>query len=175
VAVGVSWLAVVGVAALVGVLVLAPDLVFALLGKDATLTGRTKIWAAVMRQIELRPWTGFGYDAVWGETGPWGPRAWIIKQAGFTPQHAHNSWLEQWLGLGVFGLAAFALFYLQTLVLAVLAAFRERGALLAVPFLVVYILMTLTESVAVTYHDLRWVLFVTMAVKLARPDREAAA
>jgi hypothetical protein len=76
--------------------------------------------------------------------------------------------------LGVFGLAAFALFYLQTLVMAVVAAFRERGALLAVPFLMVYTLMTLTESVAVTYHDLRWVLFVIMAVKLAWPDRDVA-
>jgi len=111
---------------------------------------------------------------VWDEAGPWGPLAWIVKQAGFRPQHAHNSWLEQWLGLGVFGLAAFALMYLQTLVLAVLAIFRDRGAFLAVPFLAVYTLVSLTESVAVTYHDFRWVLFVIVAVKLAWPDRNVA-
>jgi O-antigen ligase len=169
-AVTVAWFAVVALGGLAGVMLLAPDLLLNLLGKDATLTGRTRIWAAVMRQIAERPWTGYGYDAVWNETGTWGPKAWIVKQAGFTPQHAHNAWLEQWLGLGLAGLSAFVLFYAQTLILAVAAAFRERGAYLAVPFLVVYSLMTVTESVAVTYHDLRWVLFVIVAVKLAWPD-----
>ncbi|WP_374570856.1 O-antigen ligase family protein [Phenylobacterium sp.] len=168
----VIWMAVVGLVAVGGIALFAADAVFELLGKDATLTGRTKIWAAVWRQIQLRPWTGYGYGAVWDEAGPWGPLAWIIKQAGFRPQHAHNSWLEQWLGMGVFGLGAFALFYLQTLALAVVALFRGPGAFLAIPFLAVYSLETLTESVAVTYHDFRWVLFVIVAVKLAWPDDE---
>jgi hypothetical protein len=35
--------------------------------------------------------------------------------------------------------------------------------------------MSLTESVAVTYHDFRWVLFVTIAVKLAYPGKDAEA
>ena len=38
-----------------------------LLGKDATLTGRTKIWDAIWRQIQERPWTGYGYSAVWDD------------------------------------------------------------------------------------------------------------
>lgn len=172
--VAMVWLGVVGALAAAGVLLFAADAVFDLLGKDATLTGRTKIWAAAMRQIEQRPWTGFGYGSVWDETGAWGPLPWIVKQAGFRPQHAHNAWIEQWLGLGVFGLAAFALMYLQALALAAVAIFRDRGALLAVPFLAVYSLMTLTESVAVTYHDFRWVLFVIVAVKLAWPDERIA-
>ena len=125
-----------------------------------------------MRQIELRPWTGFGYGAVWTEQGTWGPLAWIVKDAGFKPQHAHNAWIEQWLGLGVFGLAAFALCWLQTMMLALVAAFRDRGAFLALPFLVVYSLMSLTESVAMTYNDFRWVLFVAVAAKLAWPGGE---
>jgi len=48
--------------------------------------------------------------------------------------------------------------------------FRSRGALLAVPLLVVYTLMTLTESVGLVYNDMRWVMFVAVAVKLAWPD-----
>jgi len=171
--VAMVWLAVLGAVLLAGVAVFASDAVLGLLGKDATLTGRTKIWAAAMRQIELRPWTGYGYGAVWDEKGAWGPLAWIIKDAGFKPQHAHNSWLEQWLGTGVFGLGAFALLYLQTLVLAALAVFRSPGAYLAIPLLAVYSLMSLTESIAVTYNDLRWVLFVIIACKLAMPEAAA--
>lgn len=167
------WLAVVGLMAAGGVMLFAADAVFGVLGKDATLTGRTRIWDAAMRQIAERPWTGYGYGAIWDEKGPWGPLAWIVKDADFKPQHAHNAWIEQWLGTGIFGLAAFAAFYAQAVLVAALSLFRERGAVLAIPVIAVYSLMSLTESVAVTIHDFRWVLFVVVAVKLAWPDAAA--
>ncbi len=167
-----TWTAVTGVVLLVAFIVLASDVFFAILGKDATLTGRTKIWSAALVEIQERPWLGFGYHAIWGDKSGWGPFAWISKNAGFQAQHAHNSWLEQWLGMGLLGLAAWGLFYIQTMTLALIAVFRDRGALLAFPFLVVYSLVALTESIAVAYNDFRWVLFVALAVKLAFPDRE---
>ena len=167
-----TWAAVFGALLLAGFLLVAADVFLGLLGKDATLTGRTKIWAAVIRQIELRPWTGYGYAAVWDDKTGWGPLAWITKDAGFKAGHAHNAWLEQWLGMGYVGLAAWGLFFLQTVGAAILSAFRSKGAYLALPFLVIYSLTTLTESFAVTYNDMRWVIFVALAVKLAMPDRE---
>jgi O-antigen ligase len=170
------WLAV-SACGLVGAFIFfASDVFFDLLGKDATLTGRTEIWTAIIRQIELRPWTGYGYEAVWTDTSGRGPFAWIVKEAGFKPQHAHNSWLEQWLGLGLVGLAAWGLFYLQTLMMAILAIFRHRGAYLVFPFLLMFSLITMTESIAVTFNDFRWALFVAFAVKLAYPgpDRQAS-
>ncbi len=170
--VAATWAAVTGAALLAAFLLFAADVFLELLGKDATLTGRTKIWAAVMRQIEERPWTGFGYSAVWDDKSGWGPLAWITKEAGFKAQHAHNSWLEQWLGMGLAGLIAWALFYAQTLIAALVAVFRDKGAYLALPFLVIYSLVSLTESIAVSYNDLRWAIFVALAVKLAWGDRE---
>ncbi|EJL29616.1 lipid A core-O-antigen ligase-like enyme [Caulobacter sp. AP07] len=171
-----TWAGVTGVVLLTAFILFAADVFFAILGKDATLTGRTKIWAAVMREVQDRPWLGYGYQAVWGDKSGWGPFAWISKNAGFQAQHAHNSWLEQWLGMGLVGVIAWGLFYLQTMTLAVIAVFRDRGgALLAFPFLVVYSLVALTESIAVTYNDFRWVLFVAFATKLAFPDREVEA
>jgi exopolysaccharide production protein ExoQ len=175
VAVLASYAAVVGVVGLGAGVFLAPDVFFALLGKDATLTGRTKIWAAVIRLINERPWLGYGYQAVWTDTSGWGPLAWIVKDAGFKPEHAHNSWLEQWLGMGLFGLGAWALYYLTTLFRAIWAVFTQNGALLAFPFLIVFTLMSLTESVAVIYNDVRWVIFVALSIRLALPDREASA
>ena len=173
--VAATWAGVTGVVLLAAFILFAADVFFSILGKDATLTGRTKIWSAVMREIEDRPWLGYGYQAVWGDKTGWGPFAWISKNAGFQAQHAHNSWLEQWLGMGLVGLIAWGLFYLQTMTLAVIAVFRDRGALLAFPFLVVYSLVALTESIAVVYNDFRWVLFVAFAAKLAFPDREIEA
>lgn len=170
--VAATWAAVLGALLLAGFLLFASDVFLEILGKDATLTGRTKIWAAALRQAELRPWTGYGYSAVWDDKTGWGPLAWITKEAGFKPSHAHNAWLEQWLGLGFAGLAAWSLFYLQTMGAAIAAVFSRPAAYLALPFLVIYSLLTLTESVAVTYNDIRWSIFVALAVKLAWRGRE---
>ena len=41
---------------------------------------------------------------------------------------------------------------------------------IALSFFVVYALSTLTESIAVVYNDMRWVIFVALAVKLFLPD-----
>ena len=46
-------------------IVATPDLLFSLLGKDATLTGRTGIWSAVIDSIAKRPLLGYGYQAFW--------------------------------------------------------------------------------------------------------------
>jgi exopolysaccharide production protein ExoQ len=164
--------AVVALGALGAAIFLAPDIFLSLLGKDATLTGRTKIWAAVMRQIELRPWQGYGYGAVWSEDSGWGPLAWIVKEAGFKPEHAHNSWLEQWLGMGYVGLGAWIGYYLTTLGRAIWAMFASVGALVTLPFFVVFTMITLTESVAVSYNDMRWVIFVAFSIRLALPDSD---
>ena len=173
-AIAATWAAVIALGAAAAVILFASDFVFGLLGKDATLTGRTKIWSAVVRQIGERPWQRFGYAAIWDETGPWGPLAWITHDAGFRAHHAHNSWLEQWLSLGVPGLAAWAGFYLQTLVANIVALYRSQGAYLALPFFVLFSLTSLTESIAVVYNDMRWVIFVALAVKLVLPDPKPA-
>lgn len=172
VSVASTWLAVLGLVMALCVGLFASDMVFKALGKDATLTGRTEIWSAAMHQIEKRPWTGYGYSAVYDDTSRWGPLPKIVKEAGWKPHHSHNTWVEQWLGLGVFGLAAFALCFLQTATLAIVSIYRDKGAYLAVPFLVVYGLTSLTESVAVNYNDFRWVIFVALAIKLCWPDRD---
>ena len=162
--------AVVGVTLAVGVLLVGSGAVLAALGKDATLTGRDKIWTAVMRRIQDRPWLGYGYGAVWSDPSPWTPLAWIIKQAGFRPGHAHNSWLEQWLGTGVLGLGAWALYFMEVCTRAPVALYRSPGAYLAIPFLLVYAMTSLTESIAVVFNDFRWLFFVVVGVRLALPE-----
>jgi len=142
-------------ATVVGVLLLVLFMLLAastLLGKEAVVTGRTPLWATALSQIEQRPWLGYGYGASAG-------------------QSVRNAWIELWLGVGLFGLMAWGLFYLQALALAVIAAFRDSGALLAFPVLAAFTLVSLTESVAMADNDLRWVVFVAAAGKLAFSDR----
>lgn len=169
--VAMVWLGVVVAALVAGIVIFAPGLAIGALGKDPTLTGRTTIWAAAIRVIHLRPTLGWGYAAVWDNLNPWGPLARIMNEAGFRPRHAHSSWVEMALMLGVVGLTAWALLFVETMVRAVVAVFTSRAAYVALPFLTVYGLISLTESITLIWNDLRWVVFVALAVKLALPQK----
>ena len=173
-AVAATLAAVIGILVVVCVIAFASDAVFAILGKDATLTGRTKLWSAIARQAELRPWTGYGYAAVWDDKSGWGPAGWIFKRAGFTAQHAHNGWYETWLGLGYIGLIAWGTLFAETWAKTIWAVYRTKGGWIALPFMLVYSITMLTESVAFIYHDFVWVIFTAVSVRLATPARAAA-
>lgn len=168
------FVAVTALAGLALAVAFAPDVFFALLGKDATFTGRTNIWAAVWRLIQQRPSTGYGYGAIWTDQSGWGPLAWIVKWAGFRPHHAHNSWLETWLALGIGGLVVWSIYLLEVWGRTLWSVFTSKGAYLALPFLTVYTLTTLTESVAFIYNDLDWVMLAAIGIRLAIPERERA-
>jgi exopolysaccharide production protein ExoQ len=171
------WLAVVLIGVTACIVIFEPQWIFHLLDKDATLTGRTKIWAGAIREIRTRPWLGFGYGAIWDNKGAWGPLARITDEAGFEAHHAHSSWVEMALNLGLVGLGLWALWFLETAIRGLVSIFTSRGAYLAVPLLAVYALTSLTESITLTWNDVRWVMFCAIAVKLAlgerRPPREA--
>jgi exopolysaccharide production protein ExoQ len=163
------------VIALVFMLYAAPDVLLGLVGKDQTLTGRTKIWAAVLRQIAQRPVTGYGYGAVWDSQSNWGPLPWISKEQGFVIHEAHNTWLGLWLELGYVGLAAWIVLFLAVWVRAIVALYTRQAAYFALPFLVVFSLHTFTESAALAQNDLVWMLFAATVTKLAARDPPAAA
>ncbi len=163
-----TFLSVTAMLVLAAVVYFHTDAVFALLGKDATLTGRTSLWDAVLVQIHRRPMLGFGYGAVWENKDVWAPLAQISKRAKFVAAHAHNSWLEVWLALGLVGLILFSVYFMETWVRTIVAAYSGAGGYFALPFLLIFSLMTLTENVALVYNNgFFWVLFVVLAVKLA--------
>lgn len=168
------WSAVAGLAAVAAGFLTFPDVLFDLLGKDATFTGRTEIWEAAWRQLETRPWTGFGYGVLWDHRGAWDPSAWIFRDAGFKPGHAHNGWLETWLSFGFAGLVAWSVWFAEVWIRLLSRLSVDAGAYLALPVLIVSTLTSLTEVWVLDYHDLQWTVFVAVAVKLARPLERTA-
>jgi exopolysaccharide production protein ExoQ len=84
------------------VAILQPDFLFSLLGKDATLTGRTEIWNAVAGSIAKRPLLGYGYQAFW--LGFKGESYRIILTVTWALGQAQNGFLDVMLELGVGGL-----------------------------------------------------------------------
>ena len=166
--VAMAWLAVVGVMLAVSIGIFAADAVFDFLGKDATLTGRTEIWDGITRVMVDHTWTGFGYGAIWDDTDPFAPLAWITHYANFRAGHAHNGWMEIWINVGLLGVIAFGLWFIETWFRTIWTTLAVgQGAWIALPFIAAYSIAMLTESITLTWHDMRWVLFTMVAVKLA--------
>ena len=169
-AVVTTFFGVVAVGLLVFAVIFSPDILLGLLGKDATLTGRTRIWAAVMRQIATRPHTGFGYGAVWTDQSGWGPVFWVVKQYGARPTYAHNGWVDLWLGMGDYAVWMFAASLAITWIAAIAVTYRRSDACLALPCVAMFTLSNLTESSIAFYNSIGWVLFVIFATKVMLPD-----
>lgn len=101
--------AVVGVGGLLALWLLR-DAIFTALGRSADLTGRERIWEAVLARAGERPWTGWGFATPWA---PWDPAfdRWIVDH-GQTVLQAHNMWIDVAMQLGVVGVVLVGLVYL---------------------------------------------------------------
>jgi exopolysaccharide production protein ExoQ len=90
------------VALLIGVLTFVyRDAILSWLGRDATLTGRTYLWSALIPFITQRWISGYGYGAFWlGQDATSG----IVWSLAWQAPHSHSFWLDVLLGTGVLGL-----------------------------------------------------------------------
>jgi O-antigen ligase len=155
----------VGVILGAGVLLVAPELVFAAFGRDLSLTGRTEIWEASARFVAERPWLGYGYYAFWLADA--GPAYWVRQALAWQAASAHSGWLELALGLGRAGVTLFAAHFLLTLVRGARAALSPASSLMAPAFLAVFALYTLSESHVLEANDPFWLIYVAVATRLA--------
>ena len=78
------------------------------LGRDATLTGRDRIWQVTLAVLGERAWLGHGFGAFWEGTGG----AAVSRELGYRVGHAHNGWLQALASLGVPGVALLATLWL---------------------------------------------------------------
>jgi O-antigen ligase len=89
-------------AVVVAMMIAQPDFLISILGKDATLTGRTEIWEAVMGSIAKHPLLGYGYQAFW--LGFKGESYRIILTVTWALGQAQNGFLDVTLQMGMVGL-----------------------------------------------------------------------
>lgn len=152
-------------------LVLDADAVFQLIGRDASMTGRTDIWAPLWERLQTRPWTGFGYGAFWDD--PEGPAWTLRRQLQWDVPSAHNGWVELWLDVGLGGVLLFGVSFLAATAQAVRAAFRgvEPGSLWCLVFLTLFLLFSISESSIMRQNNLQWVMYIaTVATFGWRPE-----
>ncbi len=143
---------------------LAPGVFLALLGKDPTLTGRTDIWAALLRQAAAHPWLGFGYAAFWEKTSA--PAAFVRAETGWQVPSAHNGWLDMLVQLGVVGVGLCALLLATAYILALVRALDRRDSNWALIYLSIFLITAFSESVLMQRNSLPWTLCIATLTKL---------
>ena len=159
------WFGVVLSAGAAYVFITDPAIVLEALGKDPSLTGRTDIWEALMREVAERPWTGFGYQAFWGRESV--PAAFIRAETQWPVPSAHNGWIDLLIQLGWPGAITVGL---TVAVATVVTLFRIPGSgaregYWAVGYLLVFLLLSLSESVLLSHANLPWTLLLAILAR----------
>ena len=131
-----------------------------LLGRDATLSGRTAIWPQVAHFIAQRPYLGYGYDAFW--RGVSGPSLQIDTAVHFIVEHAHNGFLEICLELGLAGLTLVAISWVAALrqIWPLWRAGHIAPIAFPIAILILILLYDLDGNTLLIYNGIFWPLYV---------------
>ena len=152
------------------------DALLSVLGRSSTLTGRTDFWPYLQQAIHDRPILGYGYNAFFqSASGDDYLSYYVVQAGGWTPYHAHDSFLQIGLDAGYAGLACLAVLLLSALAGGLRYLRSERGVIAAWPLMIVLftIFGSYTETYIGNYNTLEWIFFVA-AVLYPKRQVEAA-
>jgi exopolysaccharide production protein ExoQ len=141
-------------AALLVAALLLPDQFTALVGKDATLTGRVPIWIVVLDHvIPARPIFGWGFNTYFIPANPDYLR--LVGIVGWPAPHAHNGYLNLAVELGIPGAVLGTLILLRLLVGAVRRLDDEDApwVLHVLVFAVTFAILNVVESSLLRISD----------------------
>jgi exopolysaccharide production protein ExoQ len=144
------------------------DTILGALGRSSDFTGRTEVWEAVKKLGDMRPHTGWGFQAVWrGVDVMTSPYQWIMDWTDFKPANAHSAWLDIYLQLGQPGFVLLALI-MGWAWFGVL--FRDAKNNVAIAFagatLMAVTFISFTETNLAGAMDMQWFLVVLIGTKL---------
>jgi O-antigen ligase len=166
----VLFVGITGAILLAMALAIAPVEFLELLGRDATLTGRTDIWAILTEEVWKRPWTGYGYRAFWSVDD--GPVFWVRQGTSWPVPTAHNGLLEIALALGIPGVVLMLTVYLRSMMRAIGTIFSQRPETYWVlAQFAIMGLASISESNLMNQNSLSWILFTAGSAKLAQGSR----
>lgn len=142
-------------------------------GKDATLTGRTDLWAIAAGEIARVPMTGHGFGAFWAAPQFESQRFEVLR-AGATSASFHNVIADVAVGTGLPGLVAILALIVTTL-RRVARNWRMDGGPLAAGLLVSVLLplnLALAEPYLYRQHEfmLSWLVMLGISLAPRRPN-----
>jgi len=141
------------------------DDILELLGKDSTLTGRTKIWMVSALAIAKSPVLGYGYSSFWRVNSESNMLSAMVH---WNIPHAHCGFIDLVLELGFVGLAILVFVLLLTVKQAI-RKYRHFQApdyvwpVMLILFLAFY---NLTESSILSENTLIWIAYCSAAFSL---------
>jgi O-antigen ligase len=144
------------------------DQLLAALGRNPTLSNRTRIWEVILPYIARRPWFGYGLESFWLPQGVEANQVWAILQ--WQTPHSHNLWLELCLSLGLVGAALAALLWTSALwrVVRLLFGAPAPDVVFSLVLLVAIFCDNLVEYAFFRGNDILWLLFAAIFVHLGR-------
>ncbi|AOY79879.1 O-antigen ligase [Moorena producens JHB] len=145
------------------------DALLGAIGKDATLTGRTKLWPFVLDMIEKQPWFGYGYGSFWN--GLNGESAYVWRAVLWPAPNAHNGLLDLWLALGILGVLIYLIGFSFSLLRAIawLRVSKTSENLWPLLFLTYTVLANITETSVMIQNNIFWVLYTSVALSVLIP------
>jgi exopolysaccharide production protein ExoQ len=149
-------------------LVESADEILLALGRTSSLTGRIPLWQHVIREIADRPIQGFGFAAFWDSWD--GHRVSDAVAWDSAVPHAHNGFLEVWLGLGIIGLGLLLISLSRNFLFALRAARTQRDIESSWPLLLMIftVLYNLTENSFLNVNSLLWMAYGASSFWLTR-------
>lgn len=149
------------------------------LGRDPTLTGRTKLWSWAMQINEDRPWLGSGYRSFWidkntlyfSDVFSWGQDAdGVRSDTNRGPDHSHSGYLDTYLDLGVLGVGSLLLVIGSALTLARRRMIQgdEKLGLLFIVLLSFLLVYAITEQSILQQSGDLWFMFSMLYLYLVK-------
>jgi len=140
------------------------DQIFALIGRDSSLTGRVPLWQLSFAAVFQRPLLGAGWDAFWPGKGGDTIRSLI----GWGAPHAHNGFLEIALNIGLVGLIIFMVFNYDCFRRAARYSKMQGQPLRLWPllFYTYTFLFFFMEAPPIDRHTIMFVLFCALSVSM---------
>jgi exopolysaccharide production protein ExoQ len=142
-----------------------PDLVWAMLGRDPTLTGRTVLWTLVLNLIWEHPLLGWGYGAMWLPNDP--VTLAISEAVGWQVPQAHNALLEVMLEMGIVGLILVFIFIGNSLWRSgrLIAAGKSRFGMITFLLFLGAAITGSTEANLVQNQAIEWVMLSALSFR----------
>ncbi len=144
---GIVFLTAGSLSMIVIVLVAARNQIFALFGKDATVTGRDGIWRATLDLSIDRPWLGHGVGSFWSASSP--EAAAVRRAVDFEAGGPHQGLIDVFTELGTVGTVLVLMLLMTTLARFGRRSYVGRTSLATLALLgvtVVTVVTSLTEA-----------------------------
>ena len=121
----------------------------------------------MLRRAADQPWTGYGYGAFWEKAST--PARMVQKETHWLVPTAHNGWLDLLVQVGGIGVALFAAVLVVALVAGVVRLRRADDAGFGLLYMVLFLVLALSESAIEASNTLTWALLVAVAVRALAP------